>query len=66
MNPQSLDPSSRLKSRSHAVALIISDISTHSLQITPAVEEQLGIDGLVVLVGNSSGGFSSKKQLCRT
>jgi DNA-binding LacI/PurR family transcriptional regulator len=55
MNPENLDLSSLVKSRSHAVALIVSDITNPFFaEIIPAVEERLGIDGFVVFVGNSS------------
>src|SRR6516162_3737800 len=55
MQPENLDLSSPLTSRSHAVVLIVSDITNPFFgEIVPAIEERLGIDGFVVFVGNSS------------
>jgi LacI family transcriptional regulator len=55
MNPENPDFSSLAKSRSHAVALIVSDIANPFFaEIIPAIEERLGIEGFVVFVGNSS------------
>src|SRR5580704_16141524 len=42
-------------SRSHTVALIVSDISNPFFaEIIPAIEERLGVEGFVVFVGNTS------------
>jgi LacI family transcriptional regulator len=55
MFPDSSDLPSLVKSRSHAVALIVSDITNPFFaEIIPAVEERFGIDGFVVFIGNSS------------
>jgi LacI family transcriptional regulator len=55
MYPENLDLSSLVKSRSHAVVLIVSDITNPFFgEIIPAIEERLGTDGFVVFVGNSS------------
>jgi LacI family transcriptional regulator len=55
MYPENPDFSSPAKSRSHAVALIVSDITNPFFaEIIPAIEERLGLDGFVVYVGNSS------------
>ena len=49
------DLSSLAKSRSHTVALIVSDITNPFFaEIIPAIEERLGLEGFVVFVGNSS------------
>src|SRR4029077_4186429 len=55
MTIENLDHSFLESSRSHAVALIVSDITNPFFaEIIPAIEERLGIDGFVVFVGNSS------------
>jgi LacI family transcriptional regulator len=55
MHPENPDLSSLVESRSHAVALIVSDITNPFFaEIIPAIEERLGVDGFVVFVGNSS------------
>src|SRR5438132_11063372 len=55
MNTENPDLSSLENSRSHTVALIVSDITNPFFaEIIPAIEERLGIDGFVVFVGNSS------------
>jgi len=55
MHPEKSDLSSLVESRSHAVALIVSDITNPFFaEIIPAIEERLGIEGFVVFVGNSS------------
>jgi LacI family transcriptional regulator len=55
MHPGNPDFSSLAKSPSHAVALIVSDITNlFFAEIIPAIEERLGFDGFVVFVGNSS------------
>jgi LacI family transcriptional regulator len=55
MNPERQDLSSLAKSRSRAVALIVSDITNPFFaEIIPAIEERLGVDGFVVFIGNSS------------
>lgn len=55
MHPENLDLSPLAKSRSHAVALIVSDITNPFFaEIIPAIEERLGTDGFVVFVGNSA------------
>jgi hypothetical protein len=55
MYPENPELSSVVKSQSHVVALIISDITNPFFsEIIPAIEERLGIEGFVVLVGNSS------------
>jgi LacI family transcriptional regulator len=55
MHSEKPDLSSLVESRSHAVALIVSDITNPFFaEIIPAIEERLGIEGFVVFVGNSS------------
>jgi len=55
MSSENPDLSSLAKSRSPAVALIVSDIANPFFaEIIPAIEERLGLDGFVVFVGNSS------------
>ena len=55
MNTENPGLSSLENSRSHTVALIVSDITNPFFaEIIPAIEERLGIEGFVVFVGNTS------------
>jgi LacI family transcriptional regulator len=55
MNTENPSLSSLENSRSHTVALIVSDITNPFFaEIIPAIEERLGIEGFVVFVGNTS------------
>jgi LacI family transcriptional regulator len=58
------DLSSLENSRSHAVALIVSDITNPFFaEIIPAIEERLGIEGFVVFVGNTSEDLKKEERL---
>jgi LacI family transcriptional regulator len=51
-------------SRSHTVALIVSDISNPFFaEIIPAIEERLGVEGFVVFVGNTSEDRKKEERL---
>src|ERR1700732_444094 len=51
-------------SRSHTVAMIVSDISNPFFaEIIPAIEERLGIEGFVVFVGNTSEDRKKEERL---
>src|SRR5580700_7476443 len=51
-------------SRSHAVGLIVSDITNPFFaEIIPAIEERLGTEGFVVFVGNTSEDLQKEERL---
>jgi LacI family transcriptional regulator, galactose operon repressor len=64
MNTDYPDLSSFANSRSHAVALIVSDITNPFFtEIIPAIEERLGVEGFVVFVGNTSEDLQKEERL---
>src|ERR1700719_2623388 len=64
MNTEYPDLSSFENSRSHTVALIVSDITNPFFtEIIPAIEERLGMGGIVVFVGNTSEELEKEERL---
>src|ERR1700719_2190140 len=64
MTTENLNHSLLETSRSHTVALIVSDISNPFFaEIIPAIEERLGVEGFVVFVGNTSEDLQKEERL---
>jgi LacI family transcriptional regulator len=64
MNTDYFDLASFPNSPSHAVGLIVSDITNPFFaEIIPAIEERLGTEGFVVFVGNTSEDLQKEERL---